>query len=65
MRNVIAGIAVAGSMLVSSASDGWAQKQGGTLRVTHRDSPAKMSIHENGTISVVLPAMGVFNNLVM
>src|SRR5882757_11358175 len=43
----------------------WAQKQGGVLRITHRDSPASMSIHEEGTISVVLPMMGVFNNLVM
>lgn len=43
----------------------WAQKQGGILRVTHRDSPASMSIHEEGTISAVMPMMGVFNNLVM
>ena len=43
----------------------WAQKQGGILRITHRDSPASMSIHEEGTISVVLPMMGVFNNLVL
>ena len=42
-----------------------AQKSGGVLRLTHRDSPANMSIHEEGTISVVLPVMGVFNNLVM
>ena len=42
-----------------------AQKPGGTLRITHRDSPANMSIHENGTISVVLPVMGVFNNLIL
>ena len=43
----------------------WAQKQGGVLRITHRDSPASMSIHEEGTISVVAPMMGVFNNLVL
>jgi len=43
----------------------WAQKPGGILRITHRDSPASMSIHEEGTISVVLPMMGVFNNLVL
>jgi peptide/nickel transport system substrate-binding protein len=42
-----------------------AQKQGGILRVEHRDSPSSMSIHEEGTISTVLPAMGVFNNLVV
>ena len=44
---------------------GHAQKQGGTLRVQHRDSPASMSIHEEGTISTVLPVMGVFNNLIV
>jgi peptide/nickel transport system substrate-binding protein len=43
----------------------WAQKSGGVLRITHRDSPISMSIHEEGTISVVLPMMGVFNNLVI
>ena len=43
----------------------WAQQQGGVLRITHRDSPSSMSIHEEGTISVVLPMMGVFNNLVL
>jgi peptide/nickel transport system substrate-binding protein len=43
----------------------WAQQRGGILRITHRDSPASMSIHEEGTISVVLPMMGVFNNLVL
>ncbi len=42
-----------------------AQKQGGVLRVQHRDSPGSMSIHEEGTISTVLPAMGVFNTLVV
>jgi peptide/nickel transport system substrate-binding protein len=48
-----------------SACSAHAQKQGGILRVYHRDSPASMSIHEEGTISAVLPAMGVFNNLVL
>jgi len=42
-----------------------AQKQGGTLRIFHRDSPANMSIHEEGTISVVAPIMPIFNNLVL
>src|SRR6476661_2315393 len=50
---------------LSLAVPAFAQKQGGILRVAHRDSPASMSIHEEGTISVVMPAMGVFNNLVM
>ena len=42
-----------------------AQKQGGTLRVYHRDSPASMSMHEEGTVGVMMPMMGVFNNLVI
>ena len=42
-----------------------AQKQGGTLKVYHWDNPPSMSIHEEPTISTVVPMMGVFNNLVM
>src|SRR6476620_5728875 len=42
-----------------------AQKQGGTLRFYHRDSPASMSIHEEATWSTIMPMMGVFNNLVL
>jgi peptide/nickel transport system substrate-binding protein len=42
-----------------------AQKPGGVLRIYHRDSPASMSVHEEGTIGVILPMMGVFNNLVI
>jgi peptide/nickel transport system substrate-binding protein len=52
-------------LLIAPLGGASAQKQGGILRITHRDSPANMSIHEEGTISVVLPMMGVFNNLVM
>jgi peptide/nickel transport system substrate-binding protein len=42
-----------------------AQKSGGTLRITHRDNPPSASIHEEATISTVMPFMSVFNNLVM
>src|SRR6476619_4266139 len=42
-----------------------AQKPGGILRINHRDSPASMSIHEEGTVGVIMPMMGVFNNLVI
>ena len=52
-------------LLIAPFASASAQKQGGILRITHRDSPASMSINEEGTISVVLPMMGVFNNLVM
>jgi peptide/nickel transport system substrate-binding protein len=50
-------------LLAGSAA--FAQKQGGTLRVEHRDSPGNLSIYEEGTISVNGPAMGIFNNLVV
>jgi len=50
---------------LSVAVEGFAQKQGGVLRVYHRDSPASMSVHEEGTIGVIMPMMGVFNNLVL
>ena len=42
-----------------------AQKPGGVLKIYHRDSPASMSILEEGTNSTEIPMMGVFNNLVM
>ncbi len=42
-----------------------AQKQGGTLRIYHRDSPPSASIHEEATVSTNLPFMGVYNNLVI
>src|ERR1700730_7004903 len=47
------------------SSDAIAQKPGGVLRVYHRESPASMSIHEEGTNSTEIPMMGVFNNLVV
>jgi peptide/nickel transport system substrate-binding protein len=50
---------------VTTASPAFAQKQGGTLRISHRDNPPSASIHEESTISVVEPFMGVFNNLVV
>src|SRR5438045_8851176 len=42
-----------------------AQKQGGTLRVYHRDSPASMSIHEEVNWSSTMPMMCVFNNILI
>src|SRR6202047_2769153 len=67
MKQRLQKFAVLSVALVSlGAADGaLAQKQAGTLRVYHRDSPASMSIHEEGTVGVMMPMMGVFNNLVM
>jgi peptide/nickel transport system substrate-binding protein len=44
---------------------GWAQKSGGVLKIQHMDTPPSASIHEEATVSVVVPFMAVFNNLVM
>ncbi len=50
-------------MLITDAA--LAQKQGGILKMYHRDSPASASIHEEATYSTNVPFMGVFNNLVI
>jgi peptide/nickel transport system substrate-binding protein len=59
---VVAGWVLLG-ILTSNAA--WAQKQGGVLKIYHRDSPPSMSILEESTLSTLLPVMGVFNNLVI
>ena len=43
----------------------YAQKPGGTLRVQLMDTPPSASPLEEITVSVVVPFMGVFNNLVI
>ena len=53
------------ALLLAPISDGFAQKMGGTLRITHRDNPPSASIHEEATISTVMPFMSVYNNLVV
>jgi len=66
MKRIIGMVgAISLAVLLLPGAPAWAQKQGGVLRVYHRDSPANMSIYEEGTISVVAPMMGVFNNLVV
>ena len=42
-----------------------AQKQGGTLRIYHRDNPPSASVHEESTVSTNLPFMALYNNLVL
>src|SRR5689334_24750881 len=61
-RLLLLGITV---LSLAAASEVSAQKKGGILRITHRDSPASMSIHEEGTISTVMPIMSMFNNLIV
>ena len=49
--------AVTLSMLLPVAEPAAAQKQGGTLRIYHRDNPPSASLHEEATISTVMPFM--------
>src|SRR5579883_3522435 len=67
MRSVGAlAVAVMLSLLAVPASGQAGEpKQGGVLRIYHRDSPANASIHEAATFSVNVPFMPVFNNLVI
>src|SRR5882672_3527574 len=63
--SAVTAVALVTSVFVTTASPAFAQKQGGTLRISHRDNPPSASIHEEATISVVQPFMAVFNNLVV
>jgi peptide/nickel transport system substrate-binding protein len=67
MRRQYLRLVTAAALLLTAMSGGSAeaQKPGGVLRIYHRDSPASMSIHEEGTNSVSIPMMAVFNNLVL
>src|SRR5947209_13600954 len=67
MKRYLRALAASGALLLvvcaSSAAPG--QKSGGILKVSHFDSPASMSLHEEATVAALRPMMGVFNNLVM
>ena len=61
LRLSVAAVAV----IVGAGGAAHAQKPGGILQMSHFDSPASMSLHEEATAAVNRPMMGVFNNLVM
>jgi peptide/nickel transport system substrate-binding protein len=67
MKRGLCVLAVAGtlSLALSAADPALAQKAGGILKMYTPDSPASMSILEEGTVFAQGPMMGVFNNLVM
>src|SRR5580704_10026050 len=65
MRSVRALVAVLCLLAVSNVAHADEPKQGGILRIYHRDSPGSASIHEEATYSVNVPFMPVFNNLVI
>jgi peptide/nickel transport system substrate-binding protein len=67
MKARIACLALVGvtALTVATAGAGWAQKSGGVLRIQHMDTPPSASIHEEATVSVAVPFMSIYNNLVM
>ena len=65
MRSVMASVAALCLLAICGGAQATEPKQGGMLRIYHRDSPANASIHEGATYSVNVPFMPVFNNLVI
>src|SRR6266550_2714961 len=65
MRRTMTNFAAALLLATTAAGTAVAEKPGGILRIPFVTSPASMSIHEESTIVVLGPMMGVFNNLVM
>ena len=67
MRSVraLAAMAALSLLAVSTTTFAGEPKQGGILRMYHRDSPGNASIHEGATYSLNVPFMPVFNNLVI
>ena len=67
MMGKLRAYAIAGGLLVAlcSGDEAFAQKAGGTLKISFFDNPASMSLHEEATGAALRPMMGMFNNLVM
>ncbi len=65
MRVGLAIVATTAAVFMTAASPTFAQKHGGTLRISHRDNPPSASVLEESTISVNQPFMAAFNNLVV
>ena len=64
MRRNLGGFAAACALSLTLAGPvAEAQKSGGVLIMSHFDSPASMSMHEEATGAVNRPMMGVFNNI--
>jgi len=61
----LAAVVMSCVLALCSAALAGEPKQGGVLRMYHRDSPGSASIHEEATYSTNVPFMPVFNNLVI
>ena len=58
-------LAAAAAAMVLAPASGWSQKAGGVLKIQHMDTPPSASIHEEATVSVAVPFMALYNNLVV
>ena len=58
------GLAAVAAFLLASGP-ALAQKSGGVLKIEHMDTPPSASIHEEATVSVAVPFMAIYNNLVL
>ena len=61
LRLAVAAIAVSAAFAAYADEP----KHGGILKMYHRENPPSMSIHEEATYSVNIPAMPIFSNLVI
>ncbi len=52
-------------MLAAAGGNAQAQKHGGIMTMPLMDTPPSPSLHEEATISVVVPFMSLFNNLIV
>jgi peptide/nickel transport system substrate-binding protein len=57
--------AAAMAIVAATTAQAAEPKHGGILHIYHRETPPSLSIHEEATFSVNVPAMGIFNNLVI
>ena len=65
MRLTRAALILAVAALAVSAAQAQTPKHGGILKIYHRETPPSLSIHEEATFSVNVPAMPIFSNLVI
>src|ERR1700738_946133 len=67
MMGYLRAFAIVGGLTIAlgSAGGAFAQKAGGTLKISFFDNPASMSLHEEATGAALRPMMGVFKNLVL
>jgi peptide/nickel transport system substrate-binding protein len=57
--------AVALTACAVSGAQAQSPKSGGILKIYHRETPPSLSIHEEATFTVNVPAMPIYNNLVI